>query len=155
MNITIREPTRADLEGLAPRLHPDDVAELEATGWESPLVALMYSHQTCREVYVACWDGKVQAAFGVADYPHDIDFGTPWFLSTGPRGHIRREFLKLSAEYIKAWAPMYRAMFNLVDARYIRAQRWLMHLGFKPYKLHELNGNPFIEFGILNPCAPL
>jgi hypothetical protein len=153
VNITIREPTRADLEDLATRLHPDDVAELEAAGWESPLAALMYSHQACREVYVASWDGKVQAAFGVADYPHDVDYGTPWFLSTGPRGRIRREFLRLSREYIAAWAPMYRGMFNLVDVRHVRAQRWLMHLGFQALKVHDLNGHPFIEFGILAPCA--
>lgn len=153
MTITIHEPTQEALEDLAVRLHADDVAELEAAGWESPLAALEYSAKHCREVYLASWDGKVQAAFGVADYPHEKNYGTPWFLSTGPRGRICREFLQVSERYVNAWTPLYVGMFNLVDARHVRAQRWLMYLGFQPFKVHDLNGHPFIEFGILNPCV--
>jgi hypothetical protein len=141
------------LQDLAERLHEEDVGELLAAGWESPLEALTYSLENCREVYMASWDGKVQAAFGIADYPHDPRFGTPWFLSTGPRGPIRREFLRLCRHYLAEWAPLYIGMFNLVDARYVRAQRWLIHLGFKPWKVHNLHGYRFIEFGTLNPCV--
>ena len=129
--------------------------ELLAYGWESALEALTYSFENCREVYAASWNGRVQAMFGVADYPGDPRFGTPWFLSTGPRGTLRREFLRLCRHYIAAWSPLYLGMFNLVDARYIRAQRWLVHLGFKPWKVHERNGHRFIEFGTLDPCVAL
>jgi hypothetical protein len=42
---------------------------------------------------------------------------------------------------------MYSALFNIVHARHVRAQRWLAHLGFEPFKAHEHNGHTFIEFG--------
>lgn len=147
--ISIHAPTPEALQDLSSRLCAEDVAELQAAGWESPLAALEASVKDCREAYVASWDGRVQAAFGVADYPHDTDFGVPWMLSTGPRGAVRREFLKTSAEFIAAWQPMYRGMFNFVDARHVRAQRWLLHLGFQPFKVHSINDHPFIEFGVL------
>lgn len=149
MTITIHAPTPEALKDLSSRLCAEDVAELQAAGWESPLAALEASLRDSRESYVACWDGRVQAAFGVADYMHDDMFGVPWMLSTGPRGAVRREFLKTSAEFIAAWRPMYRGMFNFVDARHVRAQRWLLYLGFQPFKVHSINDHPFIEFGVI------
>lgn len=153
MSITIHAVVPEALQDLSERLHDDDVRELLAYGWESPLEALTYSIDNCRETYMVSWHGKVQGIFGVADYPHDTRFGTPWFLSTGPHGAIRRQFLSLSRKYIEAWSPMYLGMFNLVDANYVRAQRWLMHLGFAPLKVHDINGNRFIEFGYHTTCA--
>ena len=134
------------LESIAAQMCVDDVAELAAQGL-MPLPVLLQGWQSSREVYVACWDGKPQAAFGVADYTQDNNYGVPWMLSTGPRGSIAREFLATSRDYIEAWSPMYLAMFNLVDVRHIRAQRWLLHLGFEPYTVHEIDGHSFIEFG--------
>jgi hypothetical protein len=151
LKITIVEPTQAMLESVAARMCPDDVAELTAQGL-SPLPVLLQGWQGSREAYVACWDGEPQAVFGVADYVHDDACGIPWMLSTGPRGRIAREFLAVSRQYIEAWSPMYRALFNLVDTRHIRAQRWLQHLGFEPQAVHDINGHPFIEFGRI-PCV--
>jgi len=92
VSITIHAVVPEALQDLSERLHADDVRELLAYGWESPLDALMYSIDNCRETYMVSWHGEVQGIFGVADYPHDPRFGTPWFLSTGPHGPIRRQF---------------------------------------------------------------
>lgn len=148
MTITIHAPTKTMLASIAARMCPEDTAELAAQGL-TPLPVLLLGLEKSREVYVACWDGRPQAAFGVADYEHDDRIGIPWMLSTGPRGRIVREFLAKSREYVQAWAPMYLSMFNLVDVRHIRAQRWLMYLGFRPLKTHTINHHPFIEFGRL------
>lgn len=153
MTITIDEPTQALLESIASRLCAEDVAELTAQGLD-PLTVLQQGHQVSREAYVACWDGQPQAAFGVADYSTDDSYGVPWMLSTGPRGRLVREFLAVSRQFVEAWSPMYVAMFNLVDVRHLRAQRWLQHLGFEPFKVHEINGHPFIEFGRIPCVAP-
>lgn len=99
---------------------------------------------------MACWDGLPQAVCGVADFTLDTDMGVPWMLSTGPRGRIARAFVEESRRFIAEWSPMYTALFNLVDARHLRAQRWLMALGFLPYKVHDCNGFPFIEFGLFS-----
>jgi hypothetical protein len=151
LKITIVEPTQAMLESIAARMCTDDVDELVAQGL-TPLPTLLQGWQMSREIYVACWDGQPQAAFGVADYTQDGNYGVPWMLSTGPRGSVVREFLAVSRKYIEAWSPMYLAMFNLVDHRHIRAQRWLMYLGFEPYTAHEVDGHTFIEFGRV-PCV--
>lgn len=145
--ITIHTPTPELLRDLAGRLSADDLAELEAVGMKDPLKTLTESVAICREAYVACWDGAPQAAFGVADLPLDDTLGVPWLLSTGAFAGVRREFLDAAAKFIAAWAPMYSALFNFVHTRHVRAQRWLVRLGFEPYKTHEHNGNTFIEFG--------
>lgn len=150
MRITIHAPDQASLAALAANLCQEDVDELSAQGSHDPLAVILKGWQTSRECYVAWWDGKPQAVFGVADYPADDRFGVPWMLSTGRMGGVRREFLTLSRSYVESWRPMYMAMCNLVDARHLRAQHWLLHLGFEPFKLHDLNGHHFIEFGILD-----
>ena len=137
------------LEDVAGRLCAEDLDEMEAAGITNPMRPILAGWQTGRECYVASWDGRPQAVFGIADYAHDDRCGVPWMLSTGPRGRIAREFLKVSREFIEAWSPMYLGMFNLVDARHLRAQRWLMHLGFEAVKVHDLNGHPFFEFNRL------
>ena len=147
MTISIHAPTQGALEQIASRMCAEDVAELEAAGWASPIEALTASVEGCREAYVACWDGLPQAAFGVADFPLDDTLGVPWMLSTGPRGRVAREFVQVSQRYIAEWSPLYSALFNFVDARHLRAQRWLMSLGFRPFKVHDYGGHPFIEFG--------
>ena len=147
VTITIHAPTQEALEQIAERMCAADRAELEITGWASPLEALQDSVKGCREAYVACWDGLPQAAFGVADLPLDETLGVPWLLSTGPKGRIAREFVEVSRRFIADWSPMYSALFNFVDARHVRAQRWLMALGFKPFKVHDFDGFPLIEFG--------
>lgn len=147
MTITILPPTEAMLEQIAARMCAEDRAELEACGWATPLDALKASVGTSREAYVACWDGLPQAAFGVADFTLDDTLGVPWMLSTGPTGRIASEFVKVSHQYISEWSPLYSALFNFVDARHLRAQRWLLSLGFEPFKVHDCNDTPFIEFG--------
>ena len=148
MTITFREPTRESLEYIAAHMCAEDLDELTACGWASPLQALIESVESSREASVAWWDGFPQAAHGVADFTLDPTIGVPWMLSTGPRGHIARAFVKVSEQFIADIAPMYSALFNLVDARHVRAQRWMIALGFKPYKVHDCNGFPFIEFGL-------
>lgn len=147
MTITIHAPTPEALEQIASRMCAEDVTELGACGWATPLAALQASCESSREAYVAYWNGAPQAAFGVADFTLDDTLGVPWMLSTGPRGKVAREFVRVSHQYISEWSPLYSALFNFVDARHLRAQRWLLSLGFLPYKVHECNGFPFIEFG--------
>lgn len=147
MTITIHAPSTEALHTIASRMCAEDVAELYACGWSSPLKALEESVAASRESYVAHWDGQPQAAFGVADFSLDTNLGVPWMLSTGPRGRVAREFIETSHQFIADWSPLYSALFNFVDARHLRAQRWLLSLGFRPFKVHDFEGHPFIEFG--------
>lgn len=149
--IDITEVRPELLADLADRLCAADKAELVAMGWDSPLEALEASVVTrgeYHETFMAWWDGKPQAVFGVHSFAGHDYVGVPWMLSTGPKGRVCRRFLQVSAEYVSAWKQCFTAMFNFVDARHHKAHLWLLHLGFKPMKVHTINGNPFIEFGI-------
>ena len=149
--IEITEVRHELLADLADRLCAADQAELEAHGWSSPLESLKASvdcQGSYHEAYMAWWEGKPQAVFGVVEMPDHPTIGVPWMLSTGPRGRVCREFLKVSTQYVSAWSQRFERMFNFVDARHYKAHLWLLHLGFSPMKIHFFNGLPFIEFGI-------
>ncbi|WP_266156776.1 hypothetical protein [Dyella silvatica] len=154
MILTIHTPTSEALQDIAERLCAEDVAELDAMGYTDALEVMKTSVAGSREAYVAHWYGRPQAVFGVADYEHNTNCGVPWLLSTGPRGRIGREFVKTSRRFIAEWSPMYCYLFNLVDTRHVRAQRWLMSLGFSPQRVHHVNAHPFIEFGMTPSCVP-
>jgi len=154
--IEITEVRHELLADLADRLCAADKDELAAHGWASTLEALKVScgtRGTYHECYMAWWDGKPQAVFGVVEMPDHPTIGVPWMLSTGPRGRVCREFLKVSTQYVSAWSQRFERMFNFVDARHYKAHGWLIHLGFRPLKVHFFSGLPFIEFGVINACA--
>ncbi|MBB6185778.1 hypothetical protein [Rhodanobacter sp. MP7CTX1] len=147
MILTIHAPTPEALKQIAERMCAEDRAEIEASRGGDPLDVLTESVGASRESYVAWWDGKPQAMFGVADFTYDTDHGVPWMLSTGaPPARVARQFIAASRKYVAAWLPMYVRLFNMVDLRHLRAQRWLLSLGFHAARVHDIHGYPFIEF---------
>lgn len=146
MKITYHEPTPELLASVAARMCQDDRDELQATSGHSPEVALRESVAHSHVAKVACWDGEPHAVFGLAPYQYDDTLGVPWLLGTDGIRSNTREFLADSRRWIADWAPHYAALFNLVHADHVRAQRWLMWLGFDPIKHHNINGHSFIEF---------
>jgi hypothetical protein len=153
MMIHFSTPTSAAIDYIAAHMCAEDVAELEASGWSDPLEAIKASIKDSDESFIASWHGKPQCVFGVGPYPKDDALGVPWMLSTGRYGGVEREFMQVSRKWISEIEPGYGCLFNFVDARHVRAQRWLSALGFEPMKSHEFNNHQFIEFGRFPKCA--
>lgn len=153
MMIHFSTPTTAAIDYIAAHLCAEDVAELEASGWSDPLDAIKDSIKDCDECFVASWHGKPQCVFGVAPYPKDNALGVPWMLSTGQFTGVEREFMRVSRKWIADIEHGYGCLFNFVDSRHVRAQRWLSALGFEAMKVHEFNNHQFIEFGRFPKCA--
>lgn len=153
MKVTFSAPTAAAIEYIAANMCAEDVAELEASGWPDPLEAIKESLKDSDEAHIASWHGKPQCVFGVAPYAKDDALGVPWMLSTGKFGDAARDFMKVSRRWISQIQPGYGCLFNFVDVRHVRAQRWLSALGFEPMKVHDYNNHQFIEFGLFPKCA--
>lgn len=153
MKLTFSAPTEAAINYIAANMCAEDIAELEASGYPNPLDAIKSSLADSDESFVASWDGKPQCVFGVAPYPHNPALGVPWMLSTGTFGSAARDFMRASRKWIADIESSYGVLFNFVDSRHLRAQRWLMALGFQPMKAHDFNNHQFIEFGRFPKCA--
>ena len=108
MTLTIHAPTPEALKQIAERMCAEDRAEIEASRGGDPLDVLTASVGASRESYVAWWDGKPQAIFGVADFTYDTDHGVPWMLSTGaPPARVARQFIATSRTYIGSHSATY------------------------------------------------
>jgi len=143
--ITIHRPTAEALRKIAGKLSDADREELTAAGHSDALKAMSDAVATCREAFIACWDGEPQAVFGVNDFPPDPCHGVPWLLSAGTGHRHAREFMATARRMVYAWAPMYQSLRNVVSARHTSARRWLEALGFREEATHLLNGHSFVE----------
>ena len=150
MQITYIQPSPEVLDDLAGRLCADDLAEMKASCGKPPRDVLRESVECSMSATVACWGGQPQAVFGVADWQPDPTIGVAWMLGTDAIKTNAREFLRASRDWIEQWSGIYRALFNLVSLHHVRAQRWLMWLGFEPIKHHDVRGHSFIEFARLS-----
>lgn len=130
---------------IASKLSIADREELVAAGHHDALKTMADAVATCREAYIAHWDGEPQAVFGVNDYPPDPRHGIPWLLSAGTGHRHAREFMATASRIIEVWAPMYLSLRNIVSARHTTARRWLVALGFREVDALTINGHSFME----------
>lgn len=93
-------------------------------------------------------DGKVVAVFG--DSVHDVQLavGVPWLISTVHVASSARAFLKVCRDEVDEMLIRHRTLINFVDARNVKAVRWLRWLGFEffdpiPYGPKGLDFYPF------------
>jgi hypothetical protein len=147
MSLRIVEATEAHLVELAQRLRPFDRREVQALGFEDPLVGIKES--AARSVWVrAALDegGRVAAVWGVGALTDPPGCGAPWLLSTPTLARHRRAFLRGSPGEIGAMKEQFSALVGFVDARYAGALRWIGWLGFSFEPYGEVNGAPFLRF---------
>lgn len=147
MTVTYTAPTKEAIKYIATNLSQADRDELAAARDVEPEASMLEAVALSKECFVALIDGVPAVLLGVADYPGDASIGIPWMLATDAIQTIPRRFYADSRKWVDAWSEDYAVLFNLVDHRHVRACRWLLHLGFKPIKVHDtLSGVEFIEF---------
>lgn len=129
--VEARAPTPEDLRYLAQHLRAQDLAELEAAGWEDPLRALEASLTRSKQTFVAVAQGVPVAIFGCAEYGSLLaPVGVPWLLGTEAIRRHRRVLQRWARHYIAAMLQEYPRLFNAVHADNTVAVRWLKALGF-------------------------
>ena len=136
---------REDALYIAVRARQADVDELWAAARTSPFVSLLRGIQNSPECWTGSIDGEPVCMFGVAAQSILTGYGVPWMVGTSAIDRHSKAFLKGSKFVVEGMLHKWSHLENWVDARNVRAIRWLKYLGFTvhpPLPYGEL-GLPF------------
>jgi len=125
--------TEAHARDMAPRLRAADVRELDALGIDATW-ALASGVAASREPVTAMVEGRPAVMFGIAEGSILTGMGRPWLLGTDAVVGRDVAMARESRRWLERMAVGFRLLSNVVDARNVRAIRWLRWLGFE---LHE------------------
>lgn len=127
-DLTFAAGTVEHAAALAPTLRPEDLAEVQACGFEDARHALVEAVEGSTVCWACLVDGEVAAMFGVGDGPGGEQL---WFL-TGQLFVTRaRLFVSRAKEVMRRLLERHADMQNHIDARYLAAVRWAKWLGFE------------------------
>lgn len=147
-DIVIRAPVRADIEALLANLRPGDRLEMEASGRALP--DLVRSSLRCSpHRWAVDVDGKLALLGGVAVMSLVGGIGSPWLLGTCELDRVPGALTRIGVRYRDLALGMFPVLINYVDARNVKAIRWLKRLGFEvdtDPTPHGPNGLPFFKF---------
>lgn len=147
--IVIRDPEPGDAQALVDNLRPADRAEVSALiGEGRELDSVTEGLRISLYAWTATVDGEVACIFGVAPVNLLGGQGAPWMLGTPLIDKHRRAFMRLSPTYIARMLAVAPSLFNVVDARNVRAIGWLKRMGFTIHDPQPLGvaGLPFHLF---------
>lgn len=133
----IRPYSPGDMQAVLPRIRQDHLNELAAYG-STPEENLLYGIQNGEAVTVE-FCGEIVGIAGVVAVE---DYLVPWSVFTEQAEKHRIPLLR----NCKEWLDRYdKPMMNVVDARNLRAKRWLIWLGFEiePAEPMGVNGELF------------
>ena len=135
--------TPAHVEALQDHLRKADLDELAAAAGVAPGTALREGIRSSLEAWVGLADGVPFCLFGLA--PASLLGGSaiPWLLGTDGMDRHAAGFLRRCRPVVDRWAGMFPDLWNHVDARNLKAIRWLRWLGFTihpaaPYGVQQL-----------------
>lgn len=148
MDVEFRPALPAHAALLATSLRAADRAEVRASDGLAPQAALERSLALSSEAYAGFVQGELAALFGVRRLSLVSGAGSPWLLTGEAVARHPRAFLKASRGILDVWRRDYVWLGNWVDARNLKAKRWLDWLGFtlhpvRPYGVGRLPFHPF------------
>lgn len=120
-----------DARELALILNDDDRREVAALSGRDPAEVLIDGMQRSTEAWTGRVDGQLVCIWGVGPQSLIGETGVPWLLGSDLVQKHAPIFLRLNREYIARWRQTYPVLANVVDARHVRALRWLRWLGFE------------------------
>jgi hypothetical protein len=148
---TIDVAKAADVVVLGPRLRVSDVEEIRAASGLAPAEALRRSYDFSTHVWaVRDITESPIALWGVGPLSLVGGIGSPWLLAADAFEGLGRDIARLSRPLLAAVRDHYPHLENRVDARHVRAVRWLSWLGFTiaPATPWGVEGRPFHRFWI-------
>lgn len=146
MKYEIARATEAHARDLAENMREADVAEAVASGFSSPLEAVLKPLTASRDTWVGLADGKVLCMFGTQPLTIVSSRACVWMLTTHEVPKHFRVFLRVGREIVRRELIRYTELWNMVDARHATAIRWLTWMGAEIF--------PAIPFGPGLPFHP-
>ena len=143
--------TAMDAACLAPRLRAADIEEIRAASGLEPAEALDRSFDLSTHVWaVRDHGGRPIALWGVGPLSLVEGRGCPWLLAADAFEALGSDIGRLSRPLLAMMRDLYPRLENHVDARHIKAVRWLSWLGFtiEPATPWGVEGRPFHRFWI-------
>lgn len=152
-NVTVRPPVAEDIYTLVANLRMCDRLELEASYGIDLAEGIRRALRVSQHLHTVEVGGQLAFIGGLAIVSLLGSEASPWLLGTAMLDRRPGALTRVSREYIDAWKKQYSVLFNYVDARNTKSQRWLRHLGFEvsaepvPYGVQQL---PFFRFEMRN-----
>jgi hypothetical protein len=116
---------------VALNLRKADFDEVFASTGESPHYAIQEGWDFSLRRWIVLDKNDVPVAvLGVRPQHTFSDIGIPWLLGTDGLSKMSKFFLKASKPILEEMKKGFSSLSNYVDARYIKAVRWLRWLGF-------------------------
>jgi len=143
------EVEEAHVQLLAATMRDEDAAEVMASHGFMPEAAVRDSVARSVQSVAVVADGELLCLMGLAHAERPGgSIAIPWCLSTKTVDRKRRAFLVGTHVVVEAMAKQNRVLFQMVDARYEKALRWVKLLGFTVH--------PAIPFGVAGlPFHPI
>lgn len=143
--VELRELRDGDLEHLNANLRAADREEITASGGPDTLATLRTSTRRSTLLAVATVDGELACIFGLVPTSLLGGSGAPWMLGTDVLDRNSRSLMRRCRGYIQGMLTECSHLENHVDARNVRAIRWLKHLGFS-FRETRLTGEQRVPF---------
>lgn len=148
-NIIVRAPVEADIGALVQNLRAADRDELLASHGPDLHAAVAQALRVSGHQWAVEIDGALALLGGLAVTSLLGGIASPWLLGTDLLERHPGALTRLGRQYRDVSCGLYSVLFNYVDARNVKAQRWLRRLGFQiagspvPY---GPKGLPFYRF---------
>jgi hypothetical protein len=117
-----------DTAYLARHMRQADIDEAIAFSGEPPHQAIVSSLELASHSWMALRDGRPAAVFGCTPVADGV--GMPWFLGTDAASGDPASMTRFGRAVIADMLKTYRHLINFVDARNVKAVRWLRFMGF-------------------------
>jgi hypothetical protein len=133
---------------LGGRLREADAAEVKAACGLGGVQALVQAMHVSAQTDAWLDDGKVVAMSGISSTPEAKNIGVIWMLASPELDRMPRCMLRGKRQYVHELLNGREMLMNFVDNRNIKAQRWLIWLGFtmgepEPFGIEQLPFRPF------------
>ena len=130
MGYTVQKATLNDCLKLGRKMRESDKQEIWSSGRFTPIEGLVEGLKSSgKHSYALLLNGEVVGLFGVS--PSKNNMGVVWVMGSDKMTSNKKEFYKISKEYLNIFLSEYSMVFNYVDKRNSSSGSWLEKLGFE------------------------
>jgi len=147
MEYSVRKTKEHDCFILSKIMRKVDKQEIWSSGRFRPLEALMEGYNQSQDnCYTLLLNMDIVGIFGV--YKVQKDTGIVWLMGADKMTKYKKEFYKVSKEYLKLFLKEFKTVFNYVDERNKTTAEWLKRLGFSFINREPEFGEDKIPFNL-------
>lgn len=130
-SFSVRPGTFEDIAAIAAVVRAQDADECMAACGLDVRTALEMAHPMTEKMWAGEVDGQIVVLAGVSSSQERPDIGVPWMMSSPVMDEVAIPFLKENRWVVDEMKEEHLLLTNFVDARNVKAIRWLKWLGFR------------------------